>query len=101
MHYVLQYHFVEDYMERRAPLRNTHLTLAWEAKHRGELVLAGAFAEPADGALFIFDGGSPEVAERFAKADPYVTHGLVRDWRVRPWTTVVGDLAKNPVHPTP
>jgi uncharacterized protein YciI len=100
MHYVLQYHFVEGYMERRAPLRNTHLTLAWEAKNRGELVLAGAFAEPADGAMFIFDADGPDVAERFAKADPYVTNGLVREWRVRPWTTVIGDLAKTPVHPT-
>jgi uncharacterized protein YciI len=100
MHYVLQYNFVEGYMERRAPLRNTHLTLAWEAKNRGELVLAGAFAEPADGAMFIFDADSPGVAERFAKADPYVTNGLVREWRVRPWTTVIGDLAKTPVHPT-
>ncbi len=99
MHYVLQYQMADDYMERRAPYRNTHLTLAWAAHERGELVLAGALAEPADAALFVFDADGPEVAERFAKADPYVTHGIVREWRVRPWTTVVGDLAHTPVRP--
>jgi uncharacterized protein len=30
------------------------------------------------------------VAERFAADDPYVRNGLVRSWRVREWTTVVG-----------
>jgi uncharacterized protein YciI len=27
-------------------------------------------------------------AEAFAKADPYVTSGLVRDWRVDDWQVV-------------
>jgi len=26
----------------------------------------------------------------FAKADPYVQNGLVKSWKVREWTTVVG-----------
>jgi len=41
------------------------------------------------------------VASRFAEADPYVLHGLVLRWRVRPWTTVVGAEAASPVHPAP
>jgi uncharacterized protein YciI len=28
--------------------------------------------------------------EEFARADPYVTSGLVSSWRVRPWNVVVG-----------
>jgi uncharacterized protein YciI len=47
----------------------------------------------------MFQGDSPEVAERFAKADPYVTEGLVVSYKVRPWNTVVGDLAASPVRP--
>jgi uncharacterized protein YciI len=54
------------------------------------LVLAGALAEPADGAVLVFRGDSTNVAEAFAKADPYVTNGLVNAWRVRKWTTVIG-----------
>jgi uncharacterized protein YciI len=57
---------------------------------RDELQLGGAFADPADGALLIFKAKSREVAEDFAKNDPYVTQGLVTSWRVREWTTVVG-----------
>ena len=37
------------------------------------------------------------VAERFAAEDPYVKNGLVKNWRVRPWTTVVGETASTPV----
>jgi hypothetical protein len=32
-------------------------------------------------------------------ADPYVSNGLVTGWRVRPWTTVVGEDAISPVRP--
>ena len=97
MHYLLFYEVADDYLERRAQLRSAHLEKAWAASERGELVLAGAFANPVDGALLLFTGDSPAVAENFAKADPYVTQGLVRQWRVREWTTVAGKTAATPV----
>jgi uncharacterized protein YciI len=80
---------VDDYLERRAQFRDEHLALARAAKERGELVLAGAFSEPADGALLIFRVEDRSVVEKFANSDPYVTNGLVRSWRVRPWTVVI------------
>jgi uncharacterized protein YciI len=100
-HYLLQYDLAPDYLERRPQFRNEHLALAWQAHERGELVLAGALAEPIDGALLLFRGESPAVAEAFARADPYVRSGLVTSWRVRPWTTVVGAEAATPVRPNP
>jgi uncharacterized protein YciI len=99
MHYLLQYDLAPDYLERRPEFRDRHLSLAWQAQERGELVLAGALAEPVDGAVFLFRGDSPAAAEAFARADPYVHHGLVTAWRIRPWTTVVGAEASNPVRP--
>ena len=100
MHYVLMYEsVVPDYVARRAAFRDEHLRLAWEAHARGELVLAGAFAEPIDGAMLLFKGDSPAVAERFAASDPYVRNGLVTKWRVRSWSTVVGQDAATPVRP--
>lgn len=99
MHYLLSYELSADYLERRGEFRDAHLKLAWEAQERGEILLAGALADPADTALLIFQGDSPDVAERFAKADPYVTHGLVTAFRVRQWNTVVGDAATTPVRP--
>jgi uncharacterized protein YciI len=90
MHYLLFYDVVDDYVTRRAPLRAAHIGHARESMARGELVLAGALANPPDGAVLLFRGPSPEVAERFAEKDPYVVNGLVKNWRVREWTTVVG-----------
>jgi len=97
MHYLMFYEFAPDYLERRSAYRAEHLALAWTSHDRGELVLGGALAEPADQAVILFKGDSPAVAERFAAADPYVRHGLVLRWRVRAWTTVVGELAQTPV----
>jgi uncharacterized protein YciI len=92
-HFVLIYDVVADYVERRTPFRAEHLALARAAKAKGDLFLAGAFTNPVDGALLIFQGETGAAAEAFAQADPYVKNGLVTSWRVREWTTVVGDNA--------
>lgn len=97
MHYLLLYDVVEDYVARRAAFRDAHLRKAWQAAERGELVLAGALANPVDATVLLFRGTSPAVAEAFAKSDPYVLNGLVTRWRVREWTTVVGADAATPV----
>ncbi|SEA77551.1 YciI-like protein [Alkalimonas amylolytica] len=94
MHYLLFYHdLVDDYVQRREAWRGQHLAYAKAAHARGDLILAGALADPVDGAVLLFQGDSPAVAERFAEQDPYVRHGLVGRWEVRPWSTVVGDMA--------
>jgi len=100
-HFLLTYEAGSDYAARRAPWRTEHIRLALAARQRGELVLAGGLAEPVDGSVFLFQGESPAVAEAFARVDPYVREGLVSRWRVREWTTVLGDLALNPLPPTP
>ncbi|WP_292932152.1 YciI-like protein [Noviherbaspirillum sp.] len=99
MHYFLFYEVSDDYLERRGTFRAEHLKLAWQAHARGELVLAGALADPVDTGVLLFKSDSAEAVERFAAADPYVQHGLVKRWSIRPWTTVVGDDATTPVRP--
>jgi len=99
VHYLLTYDLAPDYLARRGEFRDEHLQLAWDAQERGEIVIAGALADPADQALLLFSGDSPAAAERFAKADPYVVNGLVTGWRVRQWNTVVGADAAHPVRP--
>jgi uncharacterized protein YciI len=100
MHYLLFYDYVPDYIERRKPLRADHLAYAWAAVERGELVLGGALADPPDSAALLFSVKSTDVIEAFIAADPYVVHGLVTGWRMRPWTTVVGKDAATPVSPS-
>jgi uncharacterized protein YciI len=99
MHFLLMYDVAPDYLARRGEFRNAHLALAWAAHERGELVLGGALADPADGAVLLFQGEDASAAEAFARADPYVANGLVTRWHVRTWTTVVGALATTPVRP--
>ena len=89
MHLLLEYTLADDYLERRAALREDHLALAQEAHERGELLLAGALPDPYDRALLVWTAPR-EVVERFAAADPYVTNGLVTAWTVRPWNVVIG-----------
>ena len=91
MYYLLIYETVANYVERRAPFRTEHLKLAQEARNSGALILAGALSDPTDGAVLVFKGESPEVAEDFAKNDPYVINGLIKKWTVREWTVVIGE----------
>jgi len=90
-YYILFYKTVEDYVERRKLYRKEHLEYAQSAFKKGILILAGAYADPADGAVLIFKGVDQSVAEEFAKNDPYVKNGLVVEWKVRPWTVVIGN----------
>ena len=99
MHYLLMYDLAPDYLERRGEFRDEHLKLAWEAQQRGELVIAGALANPSDHAVLMFSCDTPEPVQMFAAKDPYVAHGLVRAFHVRQWNTVIGDNAFTPVRP--
>ncbi|MCM3879816.1 MAG: YciI-like protein [Vicinamibacterales bacterium] len=94
MHYLLFYEGGEGYEGRRKPFREAHIGHARAAAARGELVLGGALANPADGAVLLFRADSPAIVQAFAEADPYVTNGVVQKWRVREWTTVVGKDAE-------
>lgn len=90
-YFVLRYDaVVDDYVNRRTPFRAEHLRLVREARDRGEVVMAGAVGEVPEGALLVFKGESAEVAEQFARHDPYVLNGLILAWRVQPWHVVVG-----------
>ena len=91
-YYLLFYTVVEEFAARRTPYRAEHLALAEEAFARGDILLAGAYGEPPCGAALLFRVADRESVEAFAAADPYVTSGLVLDWRVEPWHVVVGDM---------
>lgn len=91
MYYILFYKTENNYIQQRTPYREKHLALAQQAHKNGDLVLGGAFADPADGAVLIFKGENDEAAVHFAKNDPYVKNGLIKEWWVRPWTVVVGN----------
>ncbi|MFA3783532.1 YciI-like protein [Melioribacteraceae bacterium 4301-Me] len=90
MYYILFYKTVENYLEKRKQFREEHLAYANSYYKRGELLLAGALANPSDSAVLVFKADSPQVAEEFAKNDPYVLNGIIAEWKVREWTVVIG-----------
>jgi hypothetical protein len=90
VYWLLLYDLVDDYLERRVPLRESHLALARAAHEQGRLLLAGALADPVDGAVLVFRTDDVAVVEDFARNDPYVKEGLVASWKVRAWTVVIG-----------
>lgn len=96
-HFLLFYDYVPDILDKRGPYRAGHLAAARESVACGELQLAGALAEPVDGAVFLFKAETAAPVEAFVAADPYVKAGLVTAWRIREWTTVVGAGAANPL----
>jgi uncharacterized protein YciI len=98
VHYVLFYEKAPDHAQRERPLQQAHLEHLRQAVRRGEIVLAGSLADPADGAaLLVFDATSAEVPKAFAAADPYVTSGVVQRFWVRTWETVAGAGAAAPL----
>ena len=88
-YFALFYDVVDDFIAKRAPYRAEHLRIANEANARGELLLAGELTDSPQAALLVFDVPDVAIVERFARADPYVSAGLVRHWRARPWAVVV------------
>ena len=98
-YYLLEYALIDDYLARRTAFREAHLALAREAHRRGELILAGALAEPTDRAVLVWRADDRSVVERFIESDPYVHNGLVTSWTIRPWTVVVGDDAETKLMP--
>ncbi|MBK7893549.1 MAG: YciI family protein [Anaerolineaceae bacterium] len=89
-YYALIYHLTDDYLERRGAYRAEHLQMAKDAEERGELVLGGAYSDPADTALLVWRGEDASVVESFVNSDPYVQNGLVVRWEIRPYTVVIG-----------
>lgn len=89
-YYILFYKTVGNYIERRAPFRDEHLSLVNSFLDSDRLVMAGALDDPPDAAVLVFRGDTPGAAEEFVRNDPYVKNGLITEWSVRPWNVVTG-----------
>lgn len=95
MYSLLLYDYVDDIVERRGPFREAHLGLISAAYQQGALFMAGALADPVDGAVFVFSTDDRAVVEDFVTRDPYVREGLVTSWRIRPWNVVKAPSASS------
>ena len=85
---LLIYDYVEDIVERRAPHRDAHLAHIARWKDEGRVVIAGAIGDPPHGGLLAMRVDDAAAVEEFVNDDPYAKAGLVKAWRVEPWTVV-------------
>ena len=80
---MLTYTYVPEMTERRQPHRAAHLARLEAARDQGLLLLAGAFADPVDGALLLFEADDAGQIYTWMAGDPYCQAGLIRSAAVR------------------
>jgi uncharacterized protein YciI len=83
MKYVMFYDVAPDAGARLKEHYSAHLARLQEFHARDELIAAGPLGNPPASAMGIF--ASREAAEAFIAEDPFVTNGLVSQWRVLEW----------------
>ncbi len=96
-HFVLTYHYVKDYMQRRDAFRAEHLARVRQAVDEGRILAAGVLPEEPS-ALIVFYAESAEAARAFAEGDPYFKGGLISSYEVSDWVVAAGVDAL--VHPS-
>jgi uncharacterized protein len=84
----LFYDYFDDVVERRGPHRDAHLAHIARWKDDGRVVIAGAIGDPPHGGLLAMRVDDAAAVEQFVEDDPYNKAGLVKGWRVEPWTVV-------------
>lgn len=60
-----------------------HKTFLDQFLARGEIVGVGPFTDPAGGNMALFR--TREAAEAFAKSDPFLLEGVVKEYEIKDW----------------
>jgi len=87
MKVVMFYEVAPDGLSKAMKHIEAHRARLNEFHARGVLLMAGPFANPAEGALGIFT--SKEAAEEFIQDDPFVVNGVVGKWRLVEWNEIL------------
>jgi uncharacterized protein YciI len=80
---VVFYELAADGLPKAQANFSAHRARLAEFHGKGTLLMAGPFANPAEGALAIFT--TREAAEAFVAGDPFVVSGAVGRYTVREW----------------
>lgn len=87
----VQYDYVQNVVEKRAPHRANHLAYAGKYRDDGRLVIGGAF-NPPESAGLVFKTNDKKEVEDFVKNDPYVLNGIVEKFHIKEWNIVVSSI---------
>jgi len=89
MYYILFYHTIDDYVEKRKPYRGEHIKLLKIELQKKHVILGGALNDPADQAVIIWQVNDKKIIEDFVASDPYVKNGLISKYEIRSWNVVI------------
>ena len=93
--HMLTYTYVSDILEKRGPFRDAHLQHANARVASGDMLCAGALANPVDGAVFVWNiqPSRKHEIDQFVNDDPYIQNGLVVSHFIREWKIVAGSFS--------
>ena len=89
--FALKYTYVSGMAEKRIPVRPAHLQFTKSFVDDKILIAGGALVPEMEEGLLILNGTRDQV-EHFAKNDPYVTSGLVTNYKIQEWAVAVGSI---------
>lgn len=89
--FALEYTYVPNMAERRVPVRPAHLDYTKSYIEDKSLIAGGAFVPDMEAGLLLFRA-TRNAVEIYAKSDPYVTTGLVTEYKIREWNVAVGSI---------
>jgi len=92
--YVVCYEVADDVMAKIREHNPEHRARWARYQDRGELLMIGPFTDLRDGAMAVFT--TREAAEEFVSGDPFVLHGVVRQWRILEWMEALVPDAPDP-----
>lgn len=87
MRVVMHYEVAPEGLPRAREHFAAHRARPDEFHQRGDLLMAGPFANPVEGAPGIF--ANRAAAEEFIQGDPFVQNGVVSRWTLREWNEVL------------
>ena len=90
--FVLEYKYVENVVEKRAPIRGAHLEYANKYVTDNILLAGGALVPSFVKGMLLFRTTDIEVVKSFARNDPYVIKGVVTSFEVSEWAVAVGKV---------
>ncbi|GII27848.1 YciI family protein [Planotetraspora mira] len=89
MKYVMFYDSGDDVASKAPAHFPAHRARLDDFHAQGTLLMVGTFGDPQnEGSMAVFT--TREAAEEFAKEDPFVLNGVVRNWYVREWNEIFG-----------
>jgi uncharacterized protein YciI len=80
---VLVYEVIADGLRKAHNHDEAHRVWRDDFYAGGLLLMAGPFANPAEGYMAVFT--SREAAEEFIQGDPLVANGIIGSWTLRDW----------------